>query len=71
MTPENAELLKNTVDALSLVTVVATLVQILPAFAALFTIIWTGLRIWETETVRDWTNRSRRVRNKRAVPDEQ
>jgi hypothetical protein len=23
----------------------------LPSFAALFTIIWTGIRIWETATV--------------------
>jgi hypothetical protein len=32
-------------------------VDILPSIAALFTIIWTGLRIWETDTVRGWTRR--------------
>jgi hypothetical protein len=25
---------------------------LLPAVAALFTIVWTGIRIWETETVK-------------------
>ncbi len=38
-------------DALSIVTVVGTLAQALPAIAALFTIIWTVLRIYETDTV--------------------
>jgi hypothetical protein len=38
-------------DALSIVTVVGTLSQALPAIAALFTIIWTVLRIYETDTV--------------------
>ena len=39
-------------DAVSIVTVVATLSQALPAIAALVTIIWTGIRIFETATVR-------------------
>lgn len=43
-------------DALSLVTVLGTLAQILPAVAALFTIIWTGFRIYETPTVTGWIN---------------
>jgi len=43
---------KNAVDALSVVTVVGTLMEFLPAVAALFTIIWTGIRIIETRTVR-------------------
>ena len=42
---------KHVVDALSLVTVVGTLVQLLPAIAALFTIVWTAIRIYETDTV--------------------
>ena len=41
-------------DALSIATVVGTLAQVLPAIAALFTIIWTGFRIYETDTVRGW-----------------
>jgi len=42
---------KHVVDALSIGTVVATLTGILPSIAAIFTIIWTGIRIYETETV--------------------
>jgi FtsH-binding integral membrane protein len=38
-------------DAASVVTVVGTLSDMLPAVAALFTIIWTGLRIYETDTI--------------------
>jgi hypothetical protein len=45
--PETGKLI---LDGLSLVTVVGTLVDMLPSVAALFTIIWTGIRIWETDT---------------------
>jgi len=48
---------KHMVDAISVLTVVGTLMNILPAVAALFTIIWTGIRIWETDTVRELTGR--------------
>lgn len=42
---------KHIVDAVSIFTVVGTLGDILPPIAALFTIIWTGIRIYETKTV--------------------
>jgi len=42
---------KHVVDGLSLVTVLGTLVDFLPAVAALFTIVWTSIRIYETDTV--------------------
>ena len=45
------EATKYAVDALSVLTVLGTLMETLPAIAALFTIIWTGIRIWETKTV--------------------
>lgn len=45
------ETAKHVADALSIVTVVGTLMELLPAVAALFTIIWTGIRIYETDTV--------------------
>jgi hypothetical protein len=38
-------------DVLSVATVVGTIAQMLPAIAAIFTIIWTGIRIYETDTV--------------------
>ena len=42
---------KQIVDAVSVVTVVGTLGDILPPIAALFTLIWTAIRIYETDTV--------------------
>lgn len=48
---EHQETAKHVTDALSVVTVVGTLMDILPAVAALFTVIWTAIRIYETETV--------------------
>lgn len=45
------ETVKHAVDAVSVVTVVGTLMEILPAVAALFTILWTAIRIYETDTV--------------------
>jgi len=52
------EAAKHIVDALSIATVIGTLADMLPSIAALFTIVWTGIRIWETETVKRWTGRS-------------
>ena len=42
---------KHLVDSASIATVVGTLAGILPAIAALFTIIWTSIRIYESDTV--------------------
>lgn len=42
---------KHIVDIASVGTAVATIAGWLPALAALFTIIWTGIRIYETKTV--------------------
>lgn len=38
-------------DAVAITTVAGTLIGWLPAIAALFTIIWTAIRIYETRTV--------------------
>ena len=48
------ETAKHVTDAVSVVTVVGTLMEMLPAVAALFTIIWTAIRIYETDTVQGW-----------------
>jgi hypothetical protein len=45
---------KHVVDALSILTVLGTLVEILPALAALLSIIWSLLRIYESKTVQRW-----------------
>jgi len=57
MKHELPETTKHVVDFLSVATVLGTLVDMLPSIAAAFTIVWTGIRIWETDTVRGWTGR--------------
>lgn len=56
---QHSEGFKHVLDALSVVTVAGALMEMLPAIAAMFTIIWTGIRIWETDTVRGLTGRSK------------
>jgi hypothetical protein len=51
---------KHVLDGLSVITVLGALVDILPAVAALFTIVWTGIRIYETDTVQGWIKRAKR-----------
>ena len=53
-----SEDIKHAVDGLSVGTVLATLAGWLPAIAALFTIIWTAIRIWETDTLKKLTGRA-------------
>ena len=56
---ESHETAKHVVDALSIITVVGTLVEMLPSIAAIFTIVWTVIRIWETETVQNLFGRTK------------
>ena len=56
---DSHETTKHVVDALSIMTVVGTLVEMLPSVAAIFTIVWTGIRIWETETVQNLLGRTK------------
>jgi len=46
-----SESAKHVGDAVSIVTVVGTLAQVLPSIAAMFTIVWTSIRIYETATI--------------------
>lgn len=48
---------KHLLDALSIGTMLGTLFQMLPNIAALLTIAWTGLRIYESRTVQRWLNK--------------
>jgi hypothetical protein len=57
MLMEHHDTAKSVVDVISVATVVGTLVQLLPAVAALLTIAWTAIRIWETKTVQGWFGR--------------
>lgn len=54
---EHHDTAKQVLDALSVVTVVGTLVDMLPSIAALFTIVWTSIRIYESDTVQGWLGR--------------
>jgi hypothetical protein len=45
---------KAIVDASSLAVVAGTLFEWLPAVAALASLIWTVIRIYETDTVQRW-----------------
>jgi len=51
---EHDETVKYVIDGVSFLTVVGTLAEMLPAVAAVFTIVWTAIRIWETKTVQGW-----------------
>jgi hypothetical protein len=51
---------KHVLDGLSVITGLGALVDILPAVAALFTIVWTGIRIYETKTVQGWISHAKR-----------
>lgn len=42
---------KTLLDGISVVAMLGALAGILPSVAALFTIIWTGIRIYESPTV--------------------
>lgn len=49
--------LKHLLDAISIGTMLGTLFQMLPNIAALITIVWTLIRIFETQTVRNLLKR--------------
>lgn len=51
--------MKEVMDTVSVATGVGALAGVLPSLAALFTLVWTGIRIWETDTVQGWRNRSK------------
>jgi hypothetical protein len=52
------EQVKQLGDALSIITVVGTLAELLPAIAAVLTIVWTAIRIFETDTVQSILKRN-------------
>lgn len=48
---------KHILDGVSLLTVLATLSAWLPPLAALISIVWGCIRIFETQTVQAWVKR--------------
>ena len=55
---DNHETLKHVIDGVSLLTVLGTLVDMLPAIAAALSIVWSLIRIWESKTVQNWLNKN-------------
>lgn len=51
---QSQEAIKHVGDALSVSVVVATIASWLPAIAAVMSIVWTAIRIYETSTVQKW-----------------
>lgn len=54
------EQLKQITDAVSIGTIVATIVGWLPSIAAFISIIWGLIRIWETRTLQNLVARRRK-----------
>ena len=61
MNVQHVQELKNAGDAASVITLLGTLANVLPAIAAAFTIVWTAIRIYETRTVQDWLAKKRKA----------
>lgn len=53
---------KHAIDTISVATVLASLTAWLPPIAALISIIWGLIRIYETRTVQTWLGRHRGTR---------
>lgn len=51
---------KTVLDVASVGTAFATLAGWLPALAALASLIWTAIRIYETKTVQGWIKKARK-----------
>ena len=51
---------KQVIDVVAASTGVMSMVAWLPPLASLFTIIWLGIRIYETETVKNLINRKQK-----------
>ena len=51
---------KTVADAAAVVTTVGTMMEFLPALASIFTIIWLGIRIWESPTVQGMVGKARK-----------
>ena len=56
---------KHAIDAASIFTAVGSVLQWLPEVAAIFTIVWTGIRIYETKTVQTWVKRKKENASKK------
>ena len=58
---------KHLLDFASIFTAVGTLLTWLPHLAAIFTILWTGIRIYETKTVQKAVANRKARKHKEAI----
>jgi hypothetical protein len=57
MLQDFSESTKHLADASVIIVGIGALTDALPKIAALLTILWLAIRIWESDTVRGWTRR--------------
>jgi len=50
---------KHVLDGVSLIATLGTLIEMLPTLSALLSIVWVGIRIYETETVQGLMGRKK------------
>ena len=55
--PIKDEELVHVLDITSIGVLLGSLAEVLPHVAAIFTIVWTCIRIYETKTVQKWLNK--------------
>ena len=51
---------KNIADAAAAATAVGTVMEVIPSIAGVFTIVWLGIRIWESPTVQGLVGKVRK-----------
>ena len=51
---------KSIADAAAAATAVGTVMEVIPSIAGVFTIVWLGIRIWESDTVQDLVGKIRK-----------
>jgi len=59
MNPHDQETVKHMIDGASILTVIGTLVEFLPAVSAVLSIVWVAIRIYETDTVQRLVGRKK------------
>lgn len=60
---EHHEHIKHIFDAFSISAVIGTIIGMLPAIAALLSIIWTIIRIYETKTVQRFISKMKSTKD--------
>jgi hypothetical protein len=51
---------KSIADAAAAATAVGTVMEVIPSIAGVFTIVWLGIRIWESDTVQGLVGKIRK-----------